>query len=84
MFACEKNYSCCDHQYWDRWDDVDQDAKECGHLVEVRVVTHSQWQWDGQHYYCPECAYTRLHDLVLGLDAAYCPRCGADMEVVKK
>lgn len=43
MFVCEKNYSCCDHRYWDSWKDVDQDAKDCGHLIEVEPVKRGEW-----------------------------------------
>ena len=39
-----------------------------------------RWKWNGKHWECTNCRNERLHDLVLGLDAAYCPRCGADMK----
>jgi hypothetical protein len=39
-----------------------------------------KWDWNGKHWECSNCRHDRLHDLVLGLDAAYCPYCGADMK----
>ena len=49
--------------------------------VDAVPVRHGHWEWDGKHFYCSECAGTRYHDLVLGLDAAYCPYCGAKLDV---
>ena len=48
---------------------------------DVAPVRHAHWKWDGKHFYCSACAGTRYHDLVLGLDAAYCPYCGAVMDL---
>lgn len=79
MFICEKNFSCCSHKYWDRWEDVEQDAKECGHLIEVAPMRYGRWEWNGNHWECTNCRGNRFHDLVLGLDAAYCGYCGAKM-----
>ena len=38
-----------------------------------------RWIWCKNHYECSNCRGSRFHDLVLGLDAQYCGRCGADM-----
>ena len=47
--------------------------------VDAVEVVHGEWKWNGKHWECSNCRHDRLHDLVLGLDAAYCPYCGADM-----
>ena len=38
-----------------------------------------RWEWYKNHYECSNCRGSRFHDLVLGLDAQFCGRCGADM-----
>lgn len=48
--------------------------------VDVIPANHGYWKWDGKHFYCSACAGVRYHDLILGLDAAYCPYCGAIMD----
>lgn len=59
----------------------------CGSLVRyltvncVAVQKRGYWLWDGKHHYCSVCSGTRYHDLVLGVDAAYCPYCGAKMDL---
>ena len=53
------------------------------HTIEAEPVRHGYWLWDSKHYYCSVCSGTRYHDLVLGLDAAYCPYCGAKMGEAK-
>ena len=89
MFVCEKDYSCCGFRYWDRWEDVEQDAKECGHLIEVAPVVHGEWinltECANEGVYCSVC-----HKKVYRADYAwcvkknkvrsnFCPNCGADM-----
>ncbi len=39
-----------------------------------------RWEWCKDHWECTNCRMGRYHDLVLGLDAAFCGRCGAKME----
>ena len=46
------------------------------------AVKHGRWEWHNNHWECSNCRGSRFHDLVLGLDAAYCGRCGAKMEDV--
>ena len=52
-----------------------------GHLIangaEMRKIAH--WQWNGKCWECSNCRGNRFHDLMLGLDAAYCGYCGAKM-----
>lgn len=49
--------------------------------TDAAPTRHGYWDWDGKHFYCSVCSGTRYHYLVLWLDAAYCPYCGAQMEV---
>lgn len=49
--------------------------------ADVSPVVHARWRWNGKHYECTNCGRDRLHDLVLGLDAAYCSYCGAKMDL---
>ena len=44
-------------------------------------INHGKWNWNGKYFECSVCCGQRMHDLVLGLDAAYCPRCGAKMDL---
>lgn len=48
--------------------------------ADVVEVKHGQWEWVDNHWECTNCRGSRFHDLVLGLDAAYCGRCGAKMD----
>lgn len=65
--------------------DIDEQLREFGckdfkhrtYWVEKRYGT---WRWTGHHWECSACRNPRFHDLVLGLDAAYCGHCGAFME----
>lgn len=83
IFVCDKNFLCCDYQYWDTVEDIEQDAKECGHLIEVEPVQHGRWiaikipnEWDkGQ---CSICKST-FSSSVWGTN--YCPNCGAKMDL---
>ena len=79
MFICDKNFSCCNHQYWDGREDVEQDAKECGHLVEVAEVVHGFLKKNGWNdYSCSNCKAQYI-----GHGASiwnYCPNCGARMD----
>ena len=78
LFVCEKNFSCCAHKYWNTWEDVKQDAKECGHLVEVAEVKRGHWlEKDGEWYlyYCSVC------DEGSDFRTRYCPNCGAKMDL---
>lgn len=87
MFVCDKNYSCCNHQYWDRVEDVEQEAKECGHLIEVAPVRHGRWIKDAPYrdedgyivyqFYCSECG--RYEDE----KEPYC-NCGCKMDLEDK
>ena len=52
--------------------------------VDAVEVVHGKWIWNGKHWECSNCRHDRLHDLVLGLDAAYCPYCGAKMDGERK
>ena len=91
LFVCEKNHSCCDYMYWDRLDDVDKEAKECGHLLEVAEVRHGRWiavdgdspcdEWD-----CTACGQRRTYMCEMDADDMkefypYCPNCGAKMDL---
>ena len=87
MFICEKNHSCCDFQYWDRPEDVEQEAKECGHLIEVVPVVHGRWVQvichvefeDGFVDRLYECC-SRCHTPNGRKTSDYCPNCGARMD----
>ena len=48
--------------------------------IEAEPVRHGRWEWNKDHWECTNCRGNRRHDLVLGLDAAYCGRCGAKMD----
>lgn len=95
MFVCEKNYTCCDHQYWDKWEDVEQEAIECGHLIEVAPVVHGKWEecdWveydyrdECEHYphegcVCTNCRNAFKKEFVLSPRVDLCPHCGARMD----
>lgn len=40
-------------------------------------VRTGRWIWVKDHWECSECGGARYYDLMLGLDAQYCGRCGA-------
>ena len=52
-------------------------------LLDYEFVRRSQWVWNKRenHWECKRCGCIRSHDLVLGLDAAYCGQCGAKMDL---
>jgi hypothetical protein len=86
MFVCDRNHSCCDFQYWDGWEDVEEEAKECGHLIEVVPVVHGRWidapyiYYGAKRYVCDNCSddeyWTKRFICVR---EKFCPNCGADM-----
>lgn len=87
MFICEKHNSCCDHKYWDRMEDVEQEAKECGHLIDVEPVRHGRWEekffTNDRQRVCSVCHCTvRQPSYDKGETALfnYCPHCGAKMD----
>lgn len=93
MFICEKNYSCCNHQYWDRWEDVEKDAKECGHLIEVSEVRHGRWEFryipdvdwysNTPAWFCTHCGWHTVDKSRKPKcpNLNYCPHCGAKMDL---
>lgn len=80
MFVCDKNFSCCDHAYWDSWECVEDEAKECGHLVEVAYVRHGKWKLnkDGSGT-CDQCNFTQKNVWDFDSWQNFCGHCGADM-----
>lgn len=48
--------------------------------ADVRPATYGKWVWCKDHWECSRCRGARYHDLALGLDAAYCGHCGAEMK----
>lgn len=84
MFVCDKNFSCCDYQYWDTVEDIEQDAKECGHLIEVEPVRHGQWKFDINpytHTWNYKCSGKDGCGCFVTDDTDYCPNCGAKMDL---
>lgn len=51
-----------------------------GVLESESLRPKGRWEWCKDHWECTNCRMGRYHDLVLGLDAAFCGRCGAKME----
>lgn len=78
MFICEKNYSCCNYQCADILDDLDDEARECSHLIEVAPVVHAHWieipNAKHCHYRCSSC------EIGHRVPYNYCPDCGAKMD----
>lgn len=51
--------------------------------IDAEPVRHGHWIWVKDHWECSICRGNRFtHDIMLGLDAAYCSRCGAKMDEV--
>ena len=95
LFICEKKHSCCNYKYWDRPEDVEQEAKECGHLTEVAPVVHAKWEYDEDGmdwgigaWGCSKCgainhnipSNTHLSPYMFA-GAKFCPNCGAKMDL---
>ena len=80
MFICEKNYSCCDFQYWDSQKDVEPEAKECGHLTEVIPVKRGKWilHKNGDAT-CDQCHRWQKDIWDFDTWQNFCGHCGADM-----
>lgn len=85
MFICERNHSCCNYQYWDRVEDVEQESKECGHLIEVAPVVHGRWikkhrHRGGFHRYTGLDDMGEQHTITVDerveYDDRYCSACG--------
>lgn len=77
MFICDKNFSCCNWQYSDRLDDIDEEFRDCDKLLEVEVVRHGKWMPDCDLEYCSECKGEKLARERMN----YCPYCGAKMDL---
>ena len=56
------------------------DAILASERLDAVPVVHASWRWANGHYECTACGGNRFHDLALGCDASYCPRCGAKMD----
>lgn len=86
MFVCDKKYNCCDHKYWDKLEDVDDDyARGCQHLIEVAPVIHGRWVLEIHSYSTPKCSICGWNipyseDSILDV-RNYCPNCGAKMDI---
>lgn len=83
MYLCDKNFCCCGWQYYDSEADIDEDAKDCSHLIEVAPVIHAHWiirKW-GANAQCSNCK--RYFDDVYDMDNSdnYCRHCGAKMDL---
>lgn len=76
---CNIGFSSYCLEYVFKWLEVVFEVTEDAFSADVAPVVHGEWIWNGKHWECSNCRHDRLHDLVLGLDAAYCPYCGADM-----
>lgn len=48
--------------------------------IDAEPVRHGHWIWVKDHWECSVCRGNRFQDLILGLDAEYCGRCGAKMD----
>lgn len=82
MFVCERGYSCCNHRYWDNQEDVEQDAKDCDHLIEVEPVRRGHWieAEDGDGVVCSECGTDFCTLFYRREDLKHCI-CGAKMDL---
>ena len=49
--------------------------------VDAKPTIYAHWIYHKDHWECSNCGGNRFHDLVLGLDAQYCSRCGAKMDI---
>lgn len=60
--------------------------EECFEIVKSDIIPirHSEWFWNKDHWECSACGGNRFHDLSLGLDASYCGRCGAKMDIMSR
>lgn len=90
MFICDKNYHCCNYEYADRKEDLEEEARECEHLIEVEEVRHGKWvlvkpRRNGRNatYKCTVCnqLYSSYYNDVQ--EWTHCP-CGAIMDKEKE
>ena len=51
--------------------------------ADVVEVKHGEWIYNVKYYSCSICAGKRFN-LLLGLDAEYCPYCGAKMDLKER
>lgn len=73
-FKCDKNYNCCDYQYWNNEDDIDTEAKMCGHLIEIKEVIRGHWiEGDIEKYELSYGGYGFMPHCI-------CSVCGHDQE----
>lgn len=86
MFICEKTTHCCDYEYADKITDIDKDARDCPHLVEVEKIIHARWinaypdiESNSMLMYgiCSNCGYEQS----ISNSLKYCPECGAKMDL---
>ena len=94
MFICEKNSSCigCNYQYADRLDQIDEEFRDCGRLIEVKEVKHAKWIKDERQrrddgeiydYCCSLCKGAASKGEYGNYDVFtdFCPHCGAKMDL---
>lgn len=82
MFVCEKDYHCCNYEYWDSVSDIDE---QCDHLIEVEPVKYGHWIFINvtddssvRKDECSNCGYI-LTSYNYNMPTRYCPNCGAKM-----
>lgn len=58
--------------------------EECFDIVKSDIIPirYGEWIWNKDHWECSVCGGNRFHDLSLSLDASYCGRCGAKMDIM--
>lgn len=92
MFICEKGSHCigCNYEYADRIEDIGEEFRDCGRLIEVAPVKNAKWIKNKTSglLVCSNCRKTRPYQISTlnpGIiefywDCEFCPNCGAKIE----
>lgn len=83
-YICDKGFDCCGYKYYSSEDDIEPDARECGHLVETEYVIHARWLDNNGVQSCSNCGNIRPYEVIGNKisywTSDYCRMCGAKMK----
>ena len=96
FYICDRDADCCNYKTADKFEDIEQQAENCGHLIEVAEVKHGYWKvitygavsmYDSDYLSieCSECGTEYDREAVRNIQDSddcfeYCPHCGAKMD----
>lgn len=74
MIICDQYGTCCNWQYCNKREGLDEEGRQCSHIMEVKEVVYAKWLDHHGFDKCSACGF-----LGEGI-SNFCPNCGAEMK----